>query len=124
MTPGRCCGEAAQGLPPRCCGETAQRLPAGASVKRLAAAPIFVQALALVVLTVVAAQLSLLPALLAMALSRRSWTYDDVAAAVRAAPANLSGQGLDVVLGEAPPAHWAGDSIFEARARATLADLL
>ncbi len=93
-------------------------------MKRLAAAPIFVQALALVVLTVVAAQLSLLPALLAMDLSRRSWTYDDVAAAVRAAPANLSGQGLDVVLGEAPPAHWAGDSIFEARARATLADLL
>jgi signal transduction histidine kinase len=93
-------------------------------VKRLAAAPVFVQALTLVAATVISGQLIMFAAVTAMEHARKSYTYEDAAAALRAAPSEPARQILPVVVGDAPPAHWQRDSVFEARARATLAELL
>ncbi|HEY0113751.1 MAG TPA: ATP-binding protein [Allosphingosinicella sp.] len=93
-------------------------------MRRLARASIFVQALALVALTSIAAQLIMLVAFRSMDAARPSLTFEDVAAAVRAAPAPPEHESLSVRIVSTPPAGWERDDDYERGARATLAGLL
>jgi signal transduction histidine kinase len=94
-------------------------------VKRLRRAPIFVQALALVVATALAAHLTTLAALLLVPMPHRSYTLNEVAAAVRGAPPEeRDGLTLEVEIVEAPPSSWERDNRFERRVGLTMAKLL
>lgn len=94
-------------------------------MRRFSRAPIFVQALALVVATAIAVQLISLAALAALPGGSEPFTFDDVVAAVRSqAPAEREGWTLRVRIADAPPKGWERNTVREARARATLARLL
>lgn len=94
-------------------------------MKRLSRAPIFVQALALVVATAIAVQLISLAALAALPGGSEPFTFDDVAAAIRSqAPVEREGQMLRIRIADAPPEGWERNNKREARARSTLALLL
>lgn len=94
-------------------------------MKRFSRAPIFVQALALVVATAIAVQLISLAALASLPGGSEPFTFGDVAAAVRTqAPVDREGQTLRVRIADAPPRGWQRTNMREARARATLARLL
>lgn len=94
-------------------------------MKRFSAAPLFVQALALVAATAVAAQLITFAVLLVIPTPREVFTFGDVAAAIRsAAPVKREDQVLSVGIVDAPPRGWEKDDGTELRARVTLAHLL
>jgi signal transduction histidine kinase len=94
-------------------------------MRRLSRAPIFVQALALVVATAIAAQIISLVAMASLPGGAEPFTLDDVAAAVRTrAPMEREGFTLPVRIADSPPEGWEWDNEREARARATLAGLL
>lgn len=93
-------------------------------MKRFSRAPLFVQALALVVVTAIAAQSISLTALASLPGGSEPFTFDDVAAAIRSqAPVEREGQTLRVRIADSAPG-WERNNIREARARATLARLL
>ena len=92
---------------------------------RFSRAPIFVQALALVVATAILVQLISLAALASLPGGNEPFTFGDVAVAVRSgAPVEREGQTLQVEIADSPPGGWERNNIREARARATLARLL
>ena len=93
-------------------------------MRRLAKASIFAQALALVALTSIAAQLIMAIALWAMDASRPYVTFGDAAAAIGAAPDDRDYEGLSVRVSDTAPESWKRDDEHERRARATLAGLL
>lgn len=94
-------------------------------MKRFSRAPIFIQALALVVATAIAVQLISLAALSALPGGSEPFTFDDVTAAIRAqAPIEREGWTLRVRIADARPKGWEPNTMREARARATLARLL
>ena len=94
-------------------------------MRRLSRAPIFVQALALVVATAIAVQLISLAAVAALPGGSEPFTFDDLAEAIRSrAPVEREGQTLRVRIEDAPPEGWERNNQREARARATLARLL
>ena len=83
------------------------------------------QALALVVVTAIAAQLITFAVLLNMPSPREVFTFDDVAEAMRRrAPIEREGQILSVRTVEAPPSGWEEDSRLELQAQTTLARVL
>ncbi len=88
-------------------------------------APLFAQAIALVVVTAIAAQLITLHVLLLLPSPREVFTFGDVAEAMRrSAPVEREGQTLRVRIDEAPPPGWEIDSRLELQARTTLARTL
>lgn len=88
-------------------------------------APLFAQAIALVVVTAIAAQLITFAVLLTMPSPREVFTFGDVAQAIRSgAPLEQEGQLLSVRTAEDPPNGWERDSRDELRGRATLAQTL
>ncbi|MET1111739.1 MAG: ATP-binding protein [Allosphingosinicella sp.] len=94
-------------------------------MKRLSRAPIFVQALALVVATAIAVQLISLAALAALPGGSEPFTFNDVAATIRTrAPVEREGQTIRVRIADSAPEGWERNNPREARARATLARLL
>ena len=94
-------------------------------MKRLGNAPIFVQALVLVVTTAIAAQLVTLAWLNLLPGGREPFTFDDIAEAVRTEkPVERQGQDLVVRRAERAPSGWELDGNRERRARVTLAALL
>lgn len=93
-------------------------------MSRLARAPIFVQAIGLVVATVIVAQLITLTTVAFLPGEREQFNFADVAQAVRSlTPVEREGQSLTVAIGERPDG-WERDNVIERRARATLAQLL
>jgi signal transduction histidine kinase len=87
--------------------------------------PLFTQALLLVVATAIAAQIISLAMAAAMPGNREQFTFGDAAAAVRnRAPVTREKQTLTVDVVDSSPSGWERDSPMEARARATLANLL
>ena len=87
--------------------------------------PLFTQALALVVVTAIAAQLITFAVLLNLPRPREVFTFGDIAEAVRGgAPVEREGQILSVRRVDAPPRGWEKDSLVELRARTTLARTL
>jgi two-component system OmpR family sensor kinase len=94
-------------------------------MKRLARAPLFVQAIGLVVATAIIAQLITLATVAALPGAHEQFTFGDVAEAVRSrTPVEREGQYLTVDILGARPIGWERDSRVERRARATLAKLL
>ncbi|HEU0098667.1 MAG TPA: ATP-binding protein [Allosphingosinicella sp.] len=94
-------------------------------MRRFSRAPIFVQALALVVATAIAVQLISLFALAALPGGSEPFTFNDVALAIRTqAPVEREGQTLGVRIADSPPEGWDRNNRREAHARATLARLL
>lgn len=94
-------------------------------MKRFSAAPLFVQALALVAATATAAQLITFAVLLVIPTPREVFTFGDVAAAIRStASLKREGQTLFVDREDAAPRGWEKDDGTELRARLTLAALL
>jgi signal transduction histidine kinase len=94
-------------------------------MSRFSRAPLFVQALALVVVTAIAAQLISLAALAALPGGNEPFDFDDIVTAVRSqAPVEREGQTLRIRMADAPPEGWERNTTREARARATLARLL
>lgn len=88
-------------------------------------APLIAQALALVVVTAIAAQLITFGVLLGIPKPREVFTFADIAEAVRrGAPVEREGQRLSVRIAEAPPPRWERDSRLELQGRATLAQTL
>jgi signal transduction histidine kinase len=86
--------------------------------------PLLVQALLLVVVTAIAAQVITLAMAAALPGEHEQFTFADVAEAVRTqTPLKREGQYLTVEIG-ARPSGWERDSLVERRARATLAELL
>ena len=94
-------------------------------MRRLSRAPIFAQAIALVVATAIAVQLISLVAVASMPGGSEPFTFDDLAAAIRAQTSiERKGHRLRVTIADAPPQGWERDDDREAQARATLASLL
>lgn len=94
-------------------------------MRRLSRAPLFVQALALVVATAIAVQLISLVAVASMPGGSEPFTFDDLAAAIRGKTSvEREGHILRVRIADAPPHGWERDDDREAGARATLASLL
>jgi two-component system OmpR family sensor kinase len=94
-------------------------------MKRLARAPIFVQAMGLVVATAIVAQLITLATAAALPGTHEQFTFADAVEAVRSlTPVERNGQYLTVEKLAARPRGWERDSRVERRARATLAELL
>ena len=87
--------------------------------------PLFAQALALVVVTAIVAQLITFAVLLNLPSPREVFTFGDVAETLRrGAPVEREGQRLTVSIAEAPPPGWEKDSRDELRGRTTLARTL
>ena len=94
-------------------------------MRRLANAPIFVQALVLVVATAIAAQLVTMAWLNLLPGGSEPFTFDDIAAAVRTEkPVERQGQYLVLRRADRAPSGWELDGNRERRARVTLAALL
>lgn len=94
-------------------------------MKRLGSAPIFVQALLLVVATAVAAQLVTMAWLNLLPGGSEPFTFDDVAKAVRTeSPVERQELSLVVKRADRPPSAWELDGNRERTARVTLAALL
>lgn len=88
-------------------------------------APLFAQALALVVVTAIAAQLITFAVLLSIPSPREVFTFGDVAETMRrGTPMEREGQVLSVRVAEAPPSGWEKDARLELQGRATLAQTL
>lgn len=94
-------------------------------MKRLASAPIFVQALVLVVATAIAAQLVTMAWLNLLPGGSEPFTFDDIAQAVRTQkPVERQGQSLVVRRADSAPPGWELDGNRERRNRVTLAAML
>lgn len=88
-------------------------------------APLFAQALVLVVMTAIAAQLITFAVLLGMPQPREVFTFADVAEAIRSGRVvEREGQILSVRTADAPPAGWEKDNRMELQGRVTLARTL
>lgn len=87
--------------------------------------PLFAQAIGLVVVTAIAAQLITLTVLLSIPSPREVFTFADVAEAIRTgAPVERDGHILRVKFADAPPQGWEKDARLELQGRATLAQTL
>lgn len=94
-------------------------------MSRLARAPLFVQTLALVAATALAAQLATFVAVAVVPMPHSAFTLDEVADTLRGAPPPDDGRvRLSVEIAEAPPPGWEKDDRRERRFRLTLADIL
>lgn len=95
-------------------------------MSRLSRAPLFIQALALVVATALAAQITTFAAVVVAPIPHSSYTLEEVAGALRGTPPpeDRRRMRLAVEIVDAPPQGWEADDRRERRVRLTLAELL
>lgn len=94
-------------------------------MSRLSRAPLFVQALVLVVATALAAQLTTLAAVAIVPMPHSAFSLDEIAHTLRGNPPPDDGRvRLEVAVVDAPPAGWEKDDRRERRFRLTIADIL
>jgi signal transduction histidine kinase len=93
-------------------------------MRRLASASLFVQALALVALTAVAAQGIMLLAAFALEHTRVDYRFDEAVAALRTTGDAPTGGRLVVAVRDAPPSGWERDDAYERKVRAFVATAL
>jgi two-component system OmpR family sensor kinase len=86
-------------------------------MRRLASAPVFVQALVLVVLTAIVAQGTMLLAVFALERTRIVYRFDEALAAIRATTDAPAGGRLAVSVRDTPPDGWERDDTYERKVR-------